>query len=127
MYTNLNIDVISQIINYCSIKDLIRLRTTNKENVEMVKYYHGYTMVQIKGPLKYWKKSFPNMKVANISRRTDINNEDFKYLENVEVINMLLCKQQSITCNTFKFLINIKDLNLQGCCGHWYGGHHFTD
>jgi Leucine-rich repeat (LRR) protein len=127
MYTNLNIDVISQIINYCSIKDLIRLRTTNKENVEMVKYYNGYTMVQIKGSLKYWKKSFPNMKTANIDRRTDIKNEDFQYLENVEVISMILCKQQSITCHTFQYLKNIKDLDLQGCCGHWYGGHHFTD
>lgn len=125
MYNNLNIDVISQIINYCSIKDLIKLRTTNKDNVEMVKCYNN--MVKIKGPLKYWKKSFPNIKSINIDRRTDINNEDFQYLDNVEVLSMILCKQQSITCNTFKYLKNIKDLNLQGCCGHWFGGHHFTD
>jgi hypothetical protein len=127
MYNNLNGDVIYQIINYCSIKDLINLRTTNKENVEMVKNYNNYNMTQIKGSLKNWKKSFPNMKAANISRRTDIKNEDFEYLENVEIVKMILCSQKSITDNTFSYLKNIKELDLQGCCGHWSGGHHFTD
>jgi hypothetical protein len=29
--------------------------------------------------------------------------------------------------DTFQYFSNLKELNLQGCCGHWKGGHHFTD
>ena len=127
MFNNLNMDVIKLIINDLSLKDLIKLRTTTKDNVEIVKYYNNYDMIQIKGSLKNWKKSFPNMKSANISRRRDIVNNDFQYLEDVQMLRMNLCDQESITDYTFRYLINIKDLNLQGCCGHWIGGHHFTD
>jgi len=81
----------------------------------------------IKGPLKYWKETFTYSKYINISGRNDLNDHDFKYLDNVEYINMPLCKQKNLTDNVFYHLLNIKDLNLQGCCGHWISGHHFTD
>ena len=127
MFNNLNTDVIKLIINNLSLKDLIRLRTTNKDNVEYVKCYDNDDIVRIKGSLKNWKKSFPNMTSINISRRTDLNDDDFIHFDNTQILRMNLCDQISITAHTFRYLSNIKDLDLQGCCGHWIGGHHFTD
>ena len=127
MYNNLNNDVIKLIINNLSLKDLIRLRIVNRENVEIVKCYDRHDMTRIIRFLKYWKKSFPNMTTANIGRRTNFVHDDFKYFDNVQVLNMNLCNQKTITDKSFSYLLKIKDLNLQGCCGHWIDGHHFTD
>ena len=127
MFNNLNTDVIKLIINNLSLKDLIRLRTTNKDNVEYVKCYDNDNIVRIKRSLKNWKKSFPNMTSVNISGRTDLCDEDFKYLDNTQILMMNLCDQISITDHVFRYLSKLRDLNLQGCCGHWIGGHHFTD
>lgn len=127
MYNKLNNDVIKLIINNLSMKDLIMLRITNKENVEIVKYYDNHDMTKIKRYLKYWKKSFPNMISADIGSIKKFGDNDFQYLDTVQILNMNLCDQKSITNNAFRYLLKIKDLNLQGCCGHWIGGHHFTD
>lgn len=108
-------EILQFFINYLSIKDLVKLRITNKENQELVKLYDSYDPVRITGPLKYWKKSFPNLKYANISSRKDIKNIDFQYLDNIEKLDMRLCNQPVITNKVFYYLSNIKELNLQGC------------
>jgi len=35
--------------------------------------------------------------------------------------------QYPITDNDFSLLLDIRRLNMIGCCGHWIGGHQFTD
>ena len=113
LYT-LPLEILQVIINNLSLKDLIKLRTTNKVYQELVKNYNSYDNVRISGSLKYWKKSFPNLKYANISRRKDISDQDFQYLDNIEKLDMNLCYQ--ITYKGFNYLSKIKDLNLQGSC-----------
>jgi Leucine-rich repeat (LRR) protein len=40
---------------------------------------------------------------------------------------MNFCYQKSITDNAFSYLLNIKELKLQGCCSGWNSNHQFTD
>ena len=77
MLTTIPLEISQLIINYFSIKDLIKIRTTNKCNQELVKIYNSNDTTRISGSLKYWKKSFPNLKYADISRRKDISDQDF--------------------------------------------------
>jgi hypothetical protein len=83
-------------------------------------------LFQLKCNLREYNKTFPNAKYANIRNRHNISGDDFKYLSKVEILDMSLCIQSSINDRSFRYLSNIRDLNLQGACGHWIG-HHFTD
>ena len=111
MYSNLNNDVIQIIINNLSLKDLIKLRLTNKKNIEIVKYYNQYDMIPIKGSLKDWKKSFPNAKSADISKKYDIIDNDFQYLNNLDIL-IMYSFYKNLNDTIFYSLLNLKELHI---------------
>lgn len=93
----------------------------------MVRQFYRGSMTRIKCSLKEYNITFPNATIANIRERSNIVDDDFKYISMIKTLDMSLCKTKSITDASFRYLTNIRDLNLQGACGHWIGGHHFTD
>ena len=116
-------DVQQIIINFLLIKDASRYMITNKTLLELVKnFYIGNLKNKIKCPLKDWFNTFPNAKKINIERRRDITGLDFSYLSKIEILDMHLCTHSSIDDYTFKNLLKLKHIDLQGCFGH-----NFTD
>ena len=123
----LPVEILQSIINDLTIIEASNLSITNTENKQIIKELFKGNMTRIRCSLKDWNITFPNAIYANIRDRLNINDSDFEYLSKVKKLNMSLCKQKSITDDSFRFLTQIDDLNLQGACGHWTGGHHFTD
>lgn len=118
-------DVYDLILRYLGLKDASWFSLTCKENSLLVKERYKGTMDRILS-LKKWSVSFPNARYANI-RKTPVHGDEFVYMSNVERLDMSLCTQPSITNDSFRHLHKLKHLNLQGACGSWIGGHHFTD
>jgi hypothetical protein len=114
MLDNLPLEISQIIINYNSIKDLTNLRITNKKNKEIVKLYISNDKIHITGSLKFFKLSFPNLKNIYISNRTDLTNQDFQYLDNIEKLNIHLCDLKQLTDDSIQYLLNIKEINLPG-------------
>lgn len=120
-------DVLIIILQEATIKDACHVSLTNKEHNALIKKEYKGSNEVISCSLKRWNTTFPNARYLNIRNKKNITGSDFKYLSMVEILNMSLCEQQSVTDHSFRSLSNLKDLNLQGACGHWIGGHHFTD
>jgi hypothetical protein len=126
MFNKLPIEINHLIINYLSFENIINFRIIDKTNKIISKSYESRDMIYIKKSLKYLKL-FPKIKNINISRRTDLSDSDFQYLNQIEKLDMSQCIQAKITNNAFSFLENIKELNLEYCCLHFENGYHFTD
>ena len=124
---DLSIYTLQFLLEYVSIKDASCLSITTLEYNKIIKEHYIGTLERIRCSLKSWKITFPNAIYINIRERYNITGEDFKYLSKVKILNMPLCTQKTITDYSFQHLINVRELNLQGACGHWIGGHHFTD
>jgi hypothetical protein len=120
-------EIISIIINYLLIKEASNYSIIDKENNRLIKQYYNSNMNKICCSLEKWNKTFPNAIYLNIRCRYNISGLDFKYLSNIKRLDMSLCTQTSITDYSFEYLTSLVDLNLQGACGHWRGGNHFTD
>ena len=121
-------DIIQLIINsIVQKKDVSKLSMTNKRNNILVKKYYYGNLNKIHTTLAKWNKTFPNAKYANIREGIFIIDSEFKYLEKVKVLDMALCSHRSINDHSFRYLLNIQDLNLQGCCNPWERKYHFTD
>lgn len=126
-FNRLSTDISEIIINYLSMKEAYLFTRTNIENQYLIKNHYNSNMKQIPCQLIQWFKLFPNAKYANISRQLHIKDSDFIFLRNIEKLDMHLCNQYTITNEAFRYLLKIKDLDLQGCCGSWHNGHHFTN
>ena len=120
-------EIIEIVINYLLINEASNYSIINKDNNRLIKKYYYSNMKKICCSLEKWNKTFPNAKYLNIRCRYNISGLDFKYLYNIKRLDMSLCTQTSITDNSFEYLTSLVDLNLQGACGHWQGGNHFTD
>lgn len=118
-------DVADLILRDLFVKDASRFSLTCKENSILVKERYKGTMEQLSS-LKKWSITFPNARAVNI-RGSKIPGSDFNYMIKVEKLDMSLCRQSSITNDSFQHLSALRHLNLQGACGHWNGAHHFTD
>jgi hypothetical protein len=127
MFNNLPIEINHLIINYLLLKDIINFRIIDKTNEIISKSYESRNMIYVKKLPKNLKKSFPKIKNINISRRINLSDYDFQYLNQIEKLDMSQCIQTTITNNAFSFLVKIKELNLEDCCRSWKNGHHFTD
>lgn len=99
----------------------------NKEFKLLVKKHYTIIKQEITCNLHQLIITFPKIIKIRISPRANILDSDFENINNIEYLNMALCKQPTITNIAFRNLTRLKHLNLQGACGHWIGGHHFTD
>ena len=117
-------DVYDLILRDLGVKDASWFSLTSKENSLLVKEQYKGTMDRILS-LKKWSVTFPNARYAKILK--SIHGDEFVYMSNVEHLDMSLCTQPSIKNDSFRHLQKLKHLNLQGACGSWIGGHHFTD
>jgi hypothetical protein len=118
-------DVSDLILRDLFVKEASRFSLTCKENSILVKERYKGTMEKLSS-LKKWSVTFPNARVVNM-RGSKIPGSDFNYMTKVETLDMSLCRQATITNESFQNLSALRHLNLQGACGHWNGGHHFTD
>lgn len=125
--TVLSTDLYQIIIKYLDMKCASRLSITNTEDKTLVRKYYKATMDRLKCRMDSFKITFPNAIYANISHRINITSDDIQLLSDVKVLDMSLYSHLSLNDYTFKDFSNLKDLNLQGCCKHWNGGHVFTD
>ena len=120
-------DISLIIINYLYLKNINKLRLTCKQIKEISQFYSPNYNVPITKSIKLFIKLFPFIKSISIRKNYSINNDDFKYLDKIENLNMEGCYQEEITDYSFKNLNNIKELNILGCNQHWIEGGHFTD
>jgi len=117
------------IIEFLKLKDVLKTRIINKVFLEYSKLYIGskkYPLF-IKNNNHAWKKILPKIAHLKISSESKISDDDFMLFDKIVSIDMALCCQKEITDFAFVNCHNLLELNLQGVCGHWIGGHHFTD
>lgn len=128
----LDVYTMGNIINYLNgfnYKIILKMRLINKQFLEYSKSYTASEQekIEINQNFKKWKEIFPKLAYIKLNSRSKITNEDFLLFDEMKVINMALCTQKEITDGGFANCHNLLKLNLQGACGHWFGGNHFTD
>ena len=111
-------------------KNTLRLVSDATKKAVHIGEEYGYREIPITGPLSVWRRRFPKAKFANISGRRDLTDDDFKYLEGLEYLNMENCaryvrrrptangtrrRESKITDKAFIHLSSLKILNMSGC------------
>lgn len=119
-------DILQTIINILSVKDVLNLRITNKENKNVTGKYNPSYMIFIKKSLYNKKLIFPNIRSVSISGISKLTYKDFMYLNNVENLNMSLSYSKEIITYIFSNFINIKKLILENC-ENYIEYNNFTD
>jgi hypothetical protein len=127
MLNNLPTDISIMIINNLYLKDIINLKLMNKNFKEIIRFYSPNYDVPIKKSIKLFTELFPFIKSISIKKNYNISDDDFKYLDKIENLDMSCCYQKEITDYAFKHLLKIKKLNILQCNQNWFEGHHFTN
>ncbi len=105
-------DILSLLVSYFSAKELRWFRTAS---IMCLKHAQGFKgdMYPVKGPIKYWKRSFPNATCLNIRDNFTITAKDFKRMDKVETLDLSLSSNY-MTDYTFQYMPCLKELMIYG-------------
>jgi hypothetical protein len=104
------------ILQFLTALEASPLRSTCHEMLDAVRTYQWMDKeTRILGPLSLWRRSFSNARCANISKREDLCDDDFQYLQGIHTLSMSYCNQSTITDGAFVHLRGIHTLDMSGC------------
>jgi len=106
--------ILSNILEYDNyIESLSRLRLVSSNIEKLIKELPICNMKNIIMNFTKWKNAYPNAICANLFKNIQITDNDFRYYNKLEKLNISGCMQ--ITNMAFDFIFNLKELYMSDC------------
>ena len=101
------------VLGYLNTLEAVPLRTANRAAREAVRdFVWTDPNTRIAGKMGAWRACFPRATKANLSRRSKLLHYEFPNLTGVTWLNLSFCECYSICNATFRFLSELRVLNL---------------
>ena len=101
------------VFGYLTTRDASAFRTASKRTQSAVRAFVWTDLrTRIAGSVRSWRACFPKATQANLSRRTDVRHHEFVHLVGVTSLDFSYNECYSLCNHTFRFLSELRVLNL---------------